>query len=130
MGRLKMGVVYIGQDLLVLQTLVAFTVLILLVILSFFELKGVIKFVVSFLLLMILVIHYLIVLYLLEYLDISIYPLLIVEHSKDGSAFYFDYGQLALIALMLTWREKTIIPIVNMLRCRIRGRRQCYSEIT
>lgn len=98
--------VSIGQDVIALQKVIALCVLLLLVIISFFSVKGVVKIIVSLIALFVTVAHYTVLLSLTKYVKIMMYPFVITESTSVGSVFYVDIGQLSLALLLVAWRAE------------------------
>lgn len=50
--------------------------------------------------------HYVVLFSISRYVDIIIYPLVVIERSNSGSVFYLDLGQLSVVLLLMLWRDK------------------------
>ncbi|MEM0045002.1 MAG: hypothetical protein QXH02_07865 [Desulfurococcaceae archaeon] len=96
----------ICQDIFVLQKAIAVGVLVLLIIVSFFSIKSVVKIVVSFIALFVAIAHYAVLSSLTKYVKVMIYPFIVTESTSSGSVFYVDIGQLILVLLLLAWRAE------------------------
>lgn len=110
----------------VLQLYIAIAVFTVLVTISLFKVKGFIKNLVSVLLISIMLFHYLIVYTLLEYIDVDLYPLIIVEKTQHGSTLYLDLGQISAITLLLTWRREVVNLVTKISRRITRG--ECIRD--
>lgn len=98
------------------QQLAGLLLLIILIVVSFFEVKGLVKWIISILLVSFIIVHYMITLYISQYVELRVYPLFIVESTVKGSAFYLDYGQLSFISILIAWRKEIKLLIEKRLR--------------
>lgn len=112
--------IIVGQDIatLTLGRLIAIGLMVLVVIIALFSLKGFIRTIISCILLIIAMAHYTVLALSTRYVNITILPLLIVERYREYSVFYVDYGQLSILLLLLLWRNKiksikTLIRRIN-----------------
>lgn len=96
----------IGQDVIVLQKTIALCLLMLLIIASFFNVRGIVKIVFSFITLFVAVAHYTVLLSLTRYVKVVVYPFIVTESTSNGSIFYVDLGQLLLVLLLVVWRSE------------------------
>jgi glucan phosphoethanolaminetransferase (alkaline phosphatase superfamily) len=102
----------LGGDVLVIQQLVAILVVVALVAASLLEVTRFTKLLLSILLVVVAILHYIIIIKLLGYVDVVIYPLFIVEkafiqsiEAREG-ALYIDLGQVSIISLAIIWRKE------------------------
>ncbi|MEM4718328.1 MAG: hypothetical protein QXE81_06215 [Desulfurococcaceae archaeon] len=96
----------IDPDIIMLSISVAIMIFIVLLIYAILGLRKYIKVVISILLIAISISHYNILIYLLRYLKISLYPFIIVESTEQGSVLYPDIGQISLLIVVIIWRDK------------------------
>ncbi len=94
--------------------------IIVLVIISLFEMKNLyIKVITTMFSLLIVILHYYIYSELVTYEEIRIMPLAIIEATRNGSVIGIDYGQILLIFLAYIWR-KQLISLVKTLKRRFK----------
>ncbi len=86
----------------------------LILIIALFEVKGLVKIIVSIISLLILLLHYSIVINLTRYEEITLLPLFLIESTRNGSVVMIDYGQLVIIGLLYIWRKKLIMLIKRL----------------
>ena len=103
--------------------LIALSIAALLVIIAFFNVKGLVKVFVSCLFLLIAMAHYAILVFTASYADILVLPLIVVESSRGHSVFYIDYGQLSALLLVLLWRSEVKSSLKTLLKRDVRGAR-------
>lgn len=98
----------IGSDIITLSTIIAIMIFVTLLIYAMLGSRRYVKIVLSFLLITTSIAHYNILVYLLQYLKISvsIYPFIIIESAQQGSVLYPDIGQISLLTLVIMWRSK------------------------
>ncbi|MEM0003780.1 MAG: hypothetical protein QXE10_00990 [Desulfurococcaceae archaeon] len=114
--------IYLSEDILSLSRLIAVLILILAFIYALFETRRTPRLIISILLVLITLMHYIILLHVSSYVEIYFYPLVIVESTSNGSVFYVDFGQLSVILLIALWRDKAKLLINKFRRgCRIEG---------
>jgi len=95
----------------------AISVLILLVVVitAFLENKGIVRYVLTLLLLIIATMNYLVV-YLISHehrVSVHVYPLFIVEQCGDYGSFYPDFGQISLLVVLILWRREVVEYLRN-----------------
>lgn len=121
--------IYLGEDILSLSRLIAVLILILAFIYALFETTRTPRLIMSILLVLITLMHYIILLHVSSYVEIYFYPLVIVESTSNGSVFYIDFGQLSVILLIVLWRDKVKLLINKFRRgCRIEGEHSRSTE--
>jgi len=107
-------------ELTLLSQIIALIVLVVVIIAAFFEIKGIIRDLIAYMLLLIALINYYII-YAVTRSGVSvyIYPLFIVEHYGNYGAFYPDLGQISLLFVLLLWRRE-IVKYVRALLDRVK----------
>ncbi|MGB9826958.1 hypothetical protein IMZ38_02305 [Thermosphaera chiliense] len=94
----------------------------LLAILAFILLAGVKgwrRYVVTWLSLVLIILHYTVISIISKYAKVTVLPLIVVEHDSYGGSLYVDYGQLAILTILIVWRREIyerIKKIANKLR--------------
>ena len=111
--------IYLSEGVLLLGRLIAVLVLVLVFIYALFEPRKRLRLIISLLLAMIIIAHYFILLSISSYAVVSLYPLIVVESTTNGSVFYVDFGQLSIIILITLWRHE-----VKSLITRLKGSRR------
>lgn len=96
----------ISQDIIVLQKVIAIGILLLLIIVSFSSPKSPMKIVATFITLFVIVAHYAVLLSFTKYVNVAIYPFIVIESASGGSVLYVDFGQLLLVLLLIAWRNE------------------------
>jgi len=82
---------------------------ILLAILAFLLLAGVRgwrRYVITWLSLVLIILHYSVVITISRYAKVTVLPLILVEHDSYGGSLYVDYGQLAALTILVVWRKE------------------------
>ncbi|WP_448578250.1 hypothetical protein [Thermosphaera sp.] len=82
---------------------------ILLAILAFLLLAGVRgwrRYVITWLSLVLIILHYSVVITISRYVKVTVLPLILVEHDSYGGSLYVDYGQLAALTILVVWRKE------------------------
>ncbi|MEM4490300.1 MAG: hypothetical protein QW816_01690 [Desulfurococcaceae archaeon] len=107
----------LSEGVFLLSRLLAILLITVVFIHALFDSKK-IRLITSTILVLIGGLHYAVLFSISRYVVITIYPLIIVEHSDAGSAFYLDFGQLSIILLLILWRDR-IKPAIK--RCSSTG---------
>lgn len=96
----------ISSDVITLSTIIAMMIFVTLLIYAMLGSRRYVKIVLSFPLIAVSIAHYIILVYLLQYSRISIYPFIIIESTQQGSVLYPDIGQISILTLVIMWRSK------------------------
>lgn len=89
-------------------------IVLLLIVASIFELKGLVRVFFTLLSIIFVSIHYSIVYYMTAFEAIHLYPFIIVEETTTGGSISIDIGQLVVASLIILWRRE----IAGLLRRR------------
>ncbi|MFZ8782673.1 MAG: hypothetical protein ACO2OR_01625 [Desulfurococcaceae archaeon] len=91
---------------------------------AIFEIKGIIRDVITTLLLLIAIMNYLAVYYVSveRAVKVHLYPLVVVEEYGNYGALYPDISQISLLTILLLWRRE--------IARRIRGLRYFVDTLT
>jgi hypothetical protein len=82
--------------------------ILLVIIVSIFEVKQLVKFTVTILSLITIGLHYYLLAALSAYESITFLPLFYIEASSKGSVLALDYGQIIVVGLIYLWRKQLI----------------------
>jgi len=81
-------------------------IVLLLVVASIFELKGLVRVFFTLLSIIFVSIHYSIIYYMTAFEAIHLYPFIIVEETATGGSISIDIGQLVIASLIILWRRE------------------------
>jgi len=95
------------SELTLISQVIAILILLVVIIAAFFEIKGIIRDVVTILLLLLAIMNYYVI-YVVSTKGvlISIYPLLVVEKYGGYGSIYLDFGQISLLVTLVLWRKE------------------------
>ncbi len=90
-------------------------ILLVVVITAFLESKGIVRYILTLLLLMITTMNYLVIYLVSQELGVLVhfYPLFVVEQYGDHGAFYPDLGQISLFVMLILWKREVIKYLRN-----------------
>jgi len=81
-------------------------IVLLLIVASIFELKGLARAFFTLLSIIFISIHYSIIYYMTAFETIHLYPFIIVEETTTGGSISIDIGQLVIASLIILWRRE------------------------
>jgi len=81
-------------------------IVLLLIVASIFELKGLARIFFTLLSIIFVSIHYSIIYYMTAFEAIHLYPFIIVEETTTGGSISIDIGQLVVASLIILWRRE------------------------
>ncbi|MEM4436389.1 MAG: hypothetical protein QXO22_05495 [Thermosphaera sp.] len=96
-----------------LQALAGALIIALLAFLVLFGSRGFRRYIVTWMIIVLIILHYSIVLVVSGIAKVTILPLVIIEHDSYGGSIYPDYGQLAVLVLIILWRKEVFNTITS-----------------
>lgn len=81
-------------------------IVLLLIVASIFELRGLARVFFTLLSIIFISIHYSIIYYMTAFETIHLYPFIIVEETTTGGSISIDIGQLVIASLIILWRRE------------------------
>jgi hypothetical protein len=103
-----------GTNVYLLQGVLAVVLLVELGFILLVGLKGWRKYVITWLSLALMILHYSVIYTISLYAKVAILPLIVVEHDSYGGSLYVDYGQLAVLTLLLVWKKEISKTLGNL----------------
>lgn len=95
------------------QALAGALIIALLAFLALFGSKGFRRYIVTWMIIVLIILHYSIVLVVSRIAKVTILPLIIIERDTYGGSIYPDYGQLAVLVLITLWRKEVFNTITS-----------------
>lgn len=83
-------------------------IVVLLFVLSLFELKGLAKIFFTAVALILITLHYIVIYNISHYEGVVLYPFIILEETDIGGSISPDIGQIAILALIILWRRELL----------------------
>jgi len=98
------------EEFALLSRAIAVFIVVVIVMFAIFEVKGVIRDVITALLLLIAIMNYLAVYHVSveRAVKVRLYPLVIVEEYGNYGALYPDISQISLLTILLLWRREVV----------------------
>jgi len=105
----------LDPEIVVLSQIIAVLVLLVIVVVAIFEVRGVVRDVLTFMLFMLITINYGIVYAMSKSgVSITIYPLFLTEQYNAYGSLYPDLGQISLLLILIMWRRELIKYFKNL----------------
>jgi len=99
----------LNPEILVLSQIIAVLVLLIIVLIAIFDVRGVVREVLTLMLLISIIINYGIVYAVSKSgVSITIYPLFITEQYNAYGSFYPDLSQISLLLILIMWRRELL----------------------
>lgn len=89
-----------------IQEILCILILIILFILALFDLKLIVKTIVTVLSIVTLGLHYYVLILVSQHVEVILLPFILIESTRYGSVFSIDFGQLILILIIILWRRE------------------------
>jgi hypothetical protein len=98
------------EEFVLLSRTVAVLIVVAIIMFAIFEIKGIIRDVITALLLLIAIMNYLAVYYVSveRAVKVHLYPLVVVEEYGNYGALYPDISQISLLTTLLLWRREVV----------------------